>query len=159
MINSFNAIVGSESRILILGSMPGNESLRQHQYYAQKTNTFWKIMFELFDNPFSEDYELRKKLILDNKLALWDVLSTCEREGSLDSRIRNEVANDFESLFREYPHIDTIYFNGKKAYDSYKRWIGFDEDSRKNYVRLPSTSAAHAIKYIDKLSAWKVIIE
>ena len=157
MISSFDPIINEKSEILILGSMPGAESLRQHQYYAQKTNAFWKIIFDLFDEPFSENYSDRVNVVLHNELALWDVLSSCERDGSLDSNIKNEEANDLIGLLQRYPNIKMICFNGKKAYDSYKRWIGFDKNADIRYVRLPSTSAAHAIKYVDKREAWEIL--
>lgn len=154
MIQSFDPITAPAPRILILGSMPGVESLRQQQYYAYPRNAFWRILFQIYSEPFSEDYDDRRELVVSRQLALWDVLSDCRRKGSLDSAIRDEVPNDFEGFFRDHPSIERICFNGGKAFQSYRRWVGFEAVEGIDYRRLPSTSPAHAIPYQDKYRAW-----
>ncbi len=149
-------IIDEECKIIILGSMPGAESLRKGEYYGHPRNAFWRIMFDMLDCDFTDDYDAKKKMLLDNHIALWDVISYCEREGSLDSNIKEDIPNDFNSLFLDYPNIKRVYFNGQKAYDTFRRKVGFD--SEKNYIRLPSTSPAHAIAYSKKLMVWKQAI-
>ena len=95
MIASFEPIVNDESKILILGSMPSIESLKKRLYYGNIKNHFWKIVYALFDNDLDEYYEDRKKFLLLHKIAVWDVVKYCDREGSSDSNIVNPIANDF----------------------------------------------------------------
>jgi len=153
---SFAPIVNSLSKILILGTMPGIKSLEEHQYYAHPRNAFWKIMFRLFDKNFSENYEERKKLISENNLALWDTLKLCYREGSSDTNIKNEEANEIHNLLNKYPNIHTIIFNGKNAEKFYKRY--FEKKEGIKYLTLPSTSPANATKQFDeKFAEWEVI--
>lgn len=150
---SFPPIVDDGSKILILGSMPGAASLSQQQYYAHPQNAFWKLLFAIHEVPFSTVYADRVRLLQDHHIALWDVLQNCEREGSLDSNICNEVPNDFSSFFSQYPKIKHVLFNGQVAYKYFKKYVGLD--SHKTYTLLPSTSPAHAGKsFQDKLQVW-----
>ena len=142
---------------MILGSMPGVESLRKQQYYAHNRNQFWKILFSIFNYEEESDYNKRKLFLYEQKIALWDVYKYCDREGSLDSNIRNEEINDFDWCFERYTNIKYVFFNGKKAYDAFAKKYGFLDLSHIEFKRLPSTSAAHAIKYEDKLDSWKVV--
>ncbi len=158
-IQSFEPIIWEDSEILILGSMPGVESLIRNEYYAKSTNSFWKILFELTKEPLSDDYEEKKMLLKSNHIAVWDVLKFCERKGSLDNNIKNEELNDFDTFLKKYRHIKYIYFNGKKAYDTFVKKNTFSSLEHLELIRLPSTSAAHAIKYKDKLDKWRIIIE
>lgn len=120
---SFPPISNIESKVLILGTMPGIASLKLNQYYGHTRNNFWKLLFEIFNEPFSTDYEIRKKMLLKNNVALWDVIKVCVREGSLDCDIKQEIANDFNNFLNEYPNIDTIVFNGKKAAKFYQKYV------------------------------------
>ncbi|HEU0126064.1 MAG TPA: DNA-deoxyinosine glycosylase, partial [Flavobacterium sp.] len=95
---SFAPISSKKSKVLILGTMPGIKSLELNQYYGHAQNNFWKFMFLILKEEFSYDYETRKNLLLQNNIALWDVLQFCDRVGSLDSAIKNEIANDFENF-------------------------------------------------------------
>lgn len=155
-IQSFKPIIDKECNILILGSMPGVESLRKSEYYGYPRNQFWKLMFDLLGEEFSDDYNVKKKLLLKNNIALWDVIESCYREGSLDSAIKNAKPNDFAKLYSEYSGIERVFFNGAKAYDVYKRKIGFEDG--KKYTKLLSTSPANAIKYHIKKDDWKKIL-
>lgn len=153
---SFPPIVKHDAKILILGTMPGKKSLEIMQYYGFKYNVFWKIMFELFNNDFSDNYEIKKTLLKENKIALWDTLKFCDRNGSLDSNIKNEEVNDFANFFMQQPKIKHIMFNGKVSYNFFKKYVGISKDF--NYYVLPSTSPANAIKkYEDKLKEWAII--
>ncbi len=138
--------------------MPGIKSLEEAQYYAHPRNAFWQIMFSLFNKDFSEDYEIRKKLILDNHLALWDTLKLCFRQGSLDSNIKNEEANNIHDLLSKYPKIHSVIFNGKSAEKFYKRY--FTKKEKLSYHTLSSTSPANARKQLnEKLSEWSMILD
>lgn len=136
--------------------MPGIKSLELNQYYGHSQNNFWRFLFLILEEEFSYDYEIRKNLLLKNNIALWDVLQFCDRIGSLDSAIKNEIANDFEDFLEKHPHIDTILFNGQKAAAFFKKYVHLNKDYQK--FILPSTSPANASKALDtKLNEWKVL--
>lgn len=156
-LKSFPPIIDRCSRVLILGSMPGTESLLKNQYYANSRNHFWRVIYALFDAEPDSSYDDRAAFLLSKKIALWDVIDNCTRKGSLDSNIRDEYPNDFTALFRKYPGIKHIFFNGTKAFDSFKKHVGFNESGGFTYTKLPSTSPAHAVKFEDKLNEWSVI--
>jgi hypoxanthine-DNA glycosylase len=160
----FVAVAQSDAQILILGSMPSQQSLARQQYYAHPRNAFWKIMATLFD--FNPDASYADKLLAlqHHKLALWDVIQCCERQGSLDSNISNAsiISNDFVCFFQQHPQIRHIFFNGGKAYQEYhKRVIPQLPASLQSIActRLPSTSPAMAsLRFEQKLIAWTQII-
>jgi len=144
--------------VLILGTMPGIKSLNVNQYYAYKQNAFWPIIYNLFDQELSDNYDERKKMILENKLALWDSLKLCYREGSLDSKIKEEKANEIYKLLETYKSIHSILFNGKAAEKFHFKY--FTKISTISYYSLPSTSPANARKsFNEKLSEWTIIKE
>lgn len=157
----FAPVSNADARVLILGSMPGRRSLEENQYYALPQNAFWKIMGELVGAGTTVSYQERLRILKASGIALWDVLASCERsESSLDSRIRNETANDFETFFKKHPHITRVFFNGSKAEQSFKKLVlGKQQLPQLEFHRLPSTSPAHAgMRYADKLRRWRVII-
>jgi len=139
--------------------MPGVESLRLQQYYANPRNQFWRILYELFDTQVSQDYEERLSFIKSKKIAVWDVIENCHREGSLDSNIREEKVNDFSALFKAFPGIKTVMFNGGKAYETYKKWIGLGSIPNLTVHKLTSSSPANTKKYDEKLREWRRIME
>ena len=150
---SFPPLINSSAKILILGSLPGEESLKQAQYYAHPRNTFWKI---IFNEAYSEDYSAKCELLLKNHIALWDMVHSGNREGSLDSDIKNEIPNDIEGLLNEYQGISTILLNGKKAEAMYKRYFN---QIPVHTITLPSTSPANAkVSFEEKLKVWKEAI-
>ncbi|WP_187296337.1 DNA-deoxyinosine glycosylase [Tepidibacter mesophilus] len=155
-IKSFSPIIDSKSTILILGSIPGKESLRQNQYYAYNQNQFWKIIYSLFDTPIDDDYNKKILFLKKNNIALWDVIKSCYREGSLDSNIKMEEANNFESLFNRYPNIEYVFFNGLKAYNVFKKKVGLNFENIK-FQRLESTSPANTKRFEYKLDNWSII--
>ncbi|WP_447637034.1 DNA-deoxyinosine glycosylase [Flavobacterium microcysteis] len=158
MKQAFPPLVNQNSRILILGTMPGEKSLELQEYYGNKGNSFWKLLFTLFDQPLPKEYAEKKQLLEDNDIALWDVLAYCERTGSLDSNIKNEKANDFESFYKQYPNIKHVFFSSKNASNFYDKYVGRKQDIL--YSVLPSPSGANASKsFIQKLEEWGVILE
>ena len=153
-IFSFPPIANPKCSILILGTMPGKESLRKKAYYAHGQNTFWKIIFAIFNRQFSTEIEIRKEVLLQNGIALWDVLNYCERASSLDSDIRQEVPNDLRNFLMTHDHISRIFFNGSGAAKFFKKYF---PDIHLPTLTLPSTSPAHAVKWEQKLVAWSII--
>jgi hypoxanthine-DNA glycosylase len=159
MINSFEPIVDENCKVLILGTMPSVESLRKQEYYANKRNQFWKIVFSLIGRTIINNYEDKKNFLLMNHIAIWDVLYSCEREGSLDSNIKNTEPNDFNWLFMKYPSIKSIYFNGKTAEKLYRRLVDKNINNGVMFLTaLPSTSPANAMKFEEKVREWQVIL-
>lgn len=157
-INSFLPFVNSQTEILILGTMPGIASLTKQEYYAHKRNHFWKIMYTLLDNlPISEIFEEKIQLLQKNKIGLWDVLENCERKGSLDMHIKNQKENDFETLFKEFPNINKIFFNGKESHKYFLKKFGQIEDI--TYYVMPSTSPANTMSFENKLKIWSTCFE
>ncbi|HEY3389056.1 MAG TPA: DNA-deoxyinosine glycosylase [Prolixibacteraceae bacterium] len=153
-IYSFAPIADSNSKVLILGTMPGKESLRMTEYYAHPQNAFWKIIFALHNIPFSTDYQAKRELLLKNGIALWDVLRNCERKSSLDTDIKMEEPNDLRTFLASHPGISKIFFNGKGASRYFSKY--FTDISLPIQI-LPSTSPAHAVKWDHKLAIWQVI--
>lgn len=156
----FPAVADEQTTRMIIGSMPGVASLNAGQYYAHPRNAFWKIAAELFGAAYSfESYDAKLSLLLENGVGLWDVFASCDRDGSLDSDIRNAVANDFESFLKFHPKITALYFNGNKAYQSFMTAFKNKAFVQKlTLVPLPSTSPANArLTFADKIKAWKAI--
>lgn len=155
---AFGPIANNKSRILILGTMPSEESLRKQERYGHKSNQFWKIVFILFDKLLPDNYDEKIKLLTDNDIAIWDVLHSCEGSGSLDSNIKNEKPNDFKKFFKQYPQIKHIFFTSKKAEEFYKKYVGFDKE--RIYTTLPSPSSANArMRLNEKIEKWKILKE
>lgn len=154
-ISSFPPIIDQESKILILGSVPGVKSLEKQEYYGHPQNKFWKIIFELFEVDFTENYVEKIEILKKNKIAVWDVIDTCERKGSLDSEIRNEEANDIKNLLQTHPNIRAIFCNGGKSYKNLKKIL--DKNSEIPAYLLPSTSPLHTISFEKKLEEWKIL--
>lgn len=154
---SFAPIVPPKSKVLILGSLPGDRSLAQHEYYAHPQNRFWKILFQLVDRPVSGVYAEKINLLHEAKIALWDVCDTAHRVGSMDTAILMEVPNPIHTLLEEYPTIRTICFNGQKAEKLYNKYFTRKEDIQ--YIALPSTSPANAsFTQARLLEKWKTAI-
>lgn len=160
LLQGFAPVAHAGARKLILGSMPGVASLETVQYYAFQRNVFWKIMGDLFTAGPELDYPLRLQVLGKNHIALWDVIETCRRPGSLDSAIAEDdlVINDFNRFFDQYPRINEVYFNGQKAAELFKKKVSPGIEQHCEYITLPSTSPAYAARsYADKLEAWSVI--
>ncbi|PJA31700.1 MAG: DNA-deoxyinosine glycosylase [Zetaproteobacteria bacterium CG_4_9_14_3_um_filter_53_7] len=153
----------SNAQVLILGSMPGRKSLAEDQYYAHPQNGFWSIMGELFGFDTGLAYEERLARLREVGVALWDTAHQCIRPGSLDSAIEIEsvVANDFESFFKGHHQIRTIFFNGRKAEELYRRLVQTNLSPEFQQIEqhlLPSTSPANAaMNRSQKLEQWKIV--
>lgn len=158
---SFPPIADSNASILILGSMPSVKSLEQQQYYAHPRNAFWFIMSSIFNMDKDLAYPQRCEYLLANKIAVWDVIKTCQRQGSLDQDIvpASMVANDFNVFLQQHPNIQKICFNGTKAEQVFNRYVlPTLSEQQKKIVRclIPSTSPAHAaMKFEQKLVLWQ----
>jgi len=149
--------------ILILGSMPGVESLRQQQYYAHPKNMFWDMMGDMFGAGHGFSYSERLEVLKKNRVALWDVAHRCTRRGSLDANIEaaTVVPNAFTALYRDCPHIRFVFFNGKKASELYRRLVlpELTKDMLQlEYATLPSTSPANvSIDRAEKMRRWQLV--
>jgi len=156
-ITAFPPVAPPGARVLVLGSMPSVESLNQGFYYAHPRNAFWRILAEVYGEPFPGDIPARVALLERHDVALWDVLQSCEREGSLDSAIRQPEPNDFEGLFRACPGIRRILLNGGTAARLFlKHGASFLEG--RSWTRLPSTSPAYTLSYERKLALWRAAL-
>jgi len=163
VIEGFPPISRPDANVLILGSMPGRESLVQHRYYAHPRNGFWPIVSELF-NLTGEGYEQNVQQLLQNRVAVWDVLKACSRASSLDSDIdaRSIVTNDFQAFYNSHPGIRRVFFNGASAESMYLKKVlpGLGKaPAAISLLRLPSTSPAHAaLNLAQKTAAWSVLL-
>lgn len=157
----FEPIAASSARILILGTLPGQVSLQQGQYYALPRNGFWRIMGDLFGVSPDQPYSTRTARLIENRIALWDVCCAAHRPGSLDTSIRRPVPNDFSAFFTAHPQVKLICFNGSKAGELYQRNVFPLLSASMQQLRqqtLPSTSPANAaMSYGQKLSHWSVV--
>lgn len=141
-------VYNKDSEVLILGSFPSVKSREAGFFYHHPQNRFWKVIAGLAGSGVPETIEEKKELLLKNKIAVWDVIASCEIEGSSDSSIKNVVVNDFSSILKE-TKIKKIYVNGGKAEQLYKKYCYADTGIKA--VRLPSTSPANAAWSLDKL--------
>ena len=159
----FPPIIADDPKVLILGSMPSEASLEQGQYYAHPRNAFWHIMGSLFRFNAEASYAERKALLIKNRVALWDVLQECKRDGSLDSSIITSSikTNDFLHLLASYPTIQLIVFNGTTAEKVFKKRVlpGLKTQLKRiRMIRLPSTSPAMAaLTREQKMEKWSEI--
>ena len=157
----FPPISSPAARILILGSLPGQLSLALGQYYASPQNAFWRIMAARIPN-LPPDYAGRVAALVEQRVALWDVLAAATRSGSLDSAIEKDaIPNNFRAFFHAHPHIELIGFNGATAAKLYHRHVMptlTDEQRVVAKQTLPSTSAAHAsLSFVEKTDGWSVL--
>lgn len=160
-LNGLAAVASPEATVLILGSMPGAVSLAQQQYYAHPRNLFWPIMAQLCQFDASAAYGEKLQQLTASGIALWDVIDSCQRQGSLDSAIRDEQVNDFATFLAEHRNIRAIGFNGAKAWHSYKRYVLPTQSIPAHIalLQLPSTSPAHAaVSFEQKLAQWQQLM-
>lgn len=155
---SFPPLIHADCNVLVLGTLPGEDSLKFQQYYGHKRNAFWRIISDitgqsLMDNP----YQTKCTALLQQRIALWDTLAAAQRKGSLDSNIRTPLFNNIPLLLHDYPNINRIAFNGKKARHFFKT----HENALPSSVALfdlPSTSPAYTLAYKKKLAAWREVL-
>lgn len=163
-VRSFPPIAAPDARRLILGSMPGVASLAAGEYYAHPRNAFWPILAELCGFDVGLSYDRRCERLRAAGVAVWDVLQSCRREGSLDMAIESdsEQPNDFRSFFADHPNVELVLFNGQKAETAFRRHVEGELSgpmvARLTLARLPSTSPAHAGRSLEeKLGAWREV--
>ncbi|HTR06405.1 MAG TPA: DNA-deoxyinosine glycosylase [Paraburkholderia sp.] len=154
----FDPVVDARTRVLILGSLPGEVSLIHQQYYAHRQNKFWMLVGEVIERDLvGMDYPARLDTLLEHRIGLWDVVAEARRVGSLDSRIRDHASNDLIALVDTLPNLATIAFNGGTAARIGMKALG-ERGDQYRLLRLPSSSPAHAsVPYAEKLAVWRLL--
>jgi double-stranded uracil-DNA glycosylase len=156
-------IAAPSARVLVLGSAPSVLSLQKQQYYGNPQNAFWRLMAELLGRPAGEDYAARTRMLLGARIALWDVLASAERPGSLDASIvaTTAVVNDFEAFFAGHPQVRAVFFNGRTARSFWDRRVMGSHEVPEGLAltTLPSTSPANAaLTLAEKIAAWRQVM-
>ncbi|MFW5801176.1 MAG: DNA-deoxyinosine glycosylase [Spirochaeta sp.] len=164
ILQSFEPVYSQDIHVLILGSMPGERSLREQEYYAHPRNLFWPFMYTLFGIEPGAPYQQRLGQLTEHGIGLWDVLKNCIRSGSLDSNIQagSEFPNDIPAIIAECTQLSAVCFNGRKAEQSFNRYVlnklSAESIQRLTFLRLPSTSPANAgLTRESKLSEWSIL--
>ena len=153
----FDPVVDARTRLLILGSLPGEQSLVHNEYYANRQNRFWILMSAVIDIDLRcLDYQTRLQTLVANGVGLWDVVAEAARAGSLDSNIRDRSDNDLLALIGRLPELATIAFNGGTAARLGLKVLG-THASRYRIVQLPSSSPAYTLPYAEKLLQWQAL--
>lgn len=153
----FPPVVDARTRLLILGSLPGEVSLAQAQYYAHKQNRFWHLVGAVIGEPLPDfAYVQRLEILLAHGIGLWDVVAQAQRQGSLDSRIRDAAENDLPALITSLPRLDAIAFNGGTAAKIGLKVLGARANAY-TMISLPSSSPAYTLPYAQKLAAWSCL--
>ncbi|MBI3711402.1 MAG: DNA-deoxyinosine glycosylase [Burkholderiales bacterium] len=153
--HSFSPVVNADTRILILGSLPGDASLAQQQYYAHPQNRFWHLLSELVGvNLVEQTYQDKLACLLQHGIGLWDVIASAQRRGSLDSQIKEHQQNDLPGLIASLPRLEIIAFNGGTAAKIGTKILA-SMKSTHTQITLPSSSPAYTLPYAQKLEAWK----
>jgi hypoxanthine-DNA glycosylase len=153
---SLDAISNVDTRILILGTIPGDKSLLQNEYYANKRNKFWKIIATITNVSLPFTYQDKIELLHSNHIGIWDVVHKANREGSLDAAIKDEYPNDIYGFISKHNNLRVICFNGTKSQSLYDKY--FIRETSIKYVLLPSTSSANARMAFDNIcKQWKQI--
>ncbi|BBZ21119.1 DNA-deoxyinosine glycosylase [Mycolicibacterium gadium] len=155
LVQGLPPIIGDGAHTLILGNMLSAMSVTSQQYYGNPRNAFWRITGELFGFAADDPYDDRTAALVANGVAVWDVLRSCRRKGSLDAAVEPDsmVPNDFGRLLVAHPGIRRIFFNGAAAEKNFNRLVRVAPDV--HYRRLPSTSPAQTMRYEDKVAAWR----
>ena len=164
MLTGLAPLVSSQTRLLILGSFPGVASLKAQQYYGHPQNQFWRVLSAILGDIFASrpmdacasSYQIRSEWLLSKKLGVWDVYASCEREGSLDNKIRQAVLNDFSILKTLCPDLQAVAHNGGESFKHAKH----TENLGVPVFKLPSTSPANASwSFERKVAAWRDVFE
>ena len=149
-------VYDSQSRILILGSFPSVKSREAMFFYGHPQNRFWKVAAAVFGCPIPQTIEEKRSFLLTNGIAVWDVIASCEIEGSSDSSIRNVTPNDLSRILNAAP-VEQIFVNGKTALKYYEKYLR--PVTGREAICLPSTSPANAAWNLEKLTeAWSIIL-
>jgi hypoxanthine-DNA glycosylase len=158
LLHGLDPLLGKRPRVLILGNMPSVMSLASGQYYGNPRNAFWRITGVLFGFDAAAPYPDRVSALCAHRVAVWDVLRSCRRVGSLDSAVERDsmVPNDFAGFFAAHPTVERLVFNGAAAETNYRRLVG---PSPLPSARAPSTSPAQTMRFEGKLAAWRAALE
>ena len=157
MLHPIDPVFDKDSRVLILGSFPSVRSREEGFFYGHPQNRFWKVTARVFGEEVPKTVEEKKAFLLRNHIALWDVIGSCDIEGSSDASIRNATVNDISHILKT-ARIKAVFLNGRKAYSLYQKYMY--PDVKREGICLPSTSPANAMWSVDKLtSEWKQIRE
>lgn len=158
LVQGFAPIAGATPEVLVLGNAPSVLALAKHQYYGNPQNAFWRIMGSLYGFAADDPYSDRTAALIANRVAVWDVLHSCRRAGSLDSAVRPDsmVVNDFPTFFAEYSTIRRVLFNGAAAEKNFRRLADGQFDVE--FSRLPSTSPAQTMRFEVKLATWRAAL-
>lgn len=161
-ITGLAPILPEEPRLLILGSMPGVQSLEGEKYYMNPRNHFWPILFNIFNTRILQDYDEKISWVMSKQIALWDTIHSCIRKGSLDASIKELVPNNIEKLLQKNPTIECILCNGTKAYDTFNRYICMTDYKHIHVYKMPSTSpipGRYTKSFAGKVEAWAIIAD
>ncbi len=136
----FKAVADKNSKILILGSFPSEQSLKQGFYYGNKSNKFWKILSEYFNQQIEDNPQSKKQFLLEHNIAIWDIVNKTDLKGSSDLQLQKQVAeiNNIERFLKEHKNIATVFCNGKTSYN-----IACKAFPKIDFIYLPSTSPAN----------------
>jgi hypoxanthine-DNA glycosylase len=151
--SSFPPVADADARLLILGSLPGEVSLRRSQYYGHPQNQFWRLMAGVLGHALPEAYDARLAALRAAGVALWDVVRTARREGSLDARIRDHQPNPLRDFVTSLPQLRAVAFNGGTASAIGRRALG--EQPGLALISLPSSSPAYTFAFEAKAAAWR----
>ncbi|MGN1320941.1 MAG: DNA-deoxyinosine glycosylase [Acutalibacteraceae bacterium] len=155
IVHPISPLYDKNSKILILGSFPSQKSREQMFFYGHQQNRFWKVLAAIFESETPKTVEEKRKFILTNRLALWDVIASCDIVGSSDSSIKNVIPNDLSKIL-SVANINKIFVNGKTAEKYYNKYIA--KQIKQEAICLPSTSPANAAWSLERLvDAWKII--
>jgi len=150
-------VVRDGARVLILGSFPSERSLVAGEYYANRRNQFWPLLGAVFGFDADVAYADRIAAVTQHGVALWDVVHSCRRVGSMDAKIdrKSLAVNDFGPLLAQHPDIERVFVNGLTAFDLFARHV----DTALPAVRLPSSSGALPMSFADKLARWREVAD
>ena len=152
LTHTFDPIYNEDSKILILGSFPSVKSREIDFYYGHPQNRYWKVLANILEVPVPETPDEKRRMLLDNHIAIWDVIHSCSIIGSSDSSIKDVVVNDFTEILKN-SQVKTIFVNGGKAYDLYRKYA--EKSTGIKAIKLPSTSPANAAWKLERLcEAW-----
>ncbi len=155
LVHTIDPVYDAHSEILILGSFPSVKSREQQFFYGHKQNRFWKVLAQVLGCKTPESIEEKRAMLLSHRIAVWDVIASCEITGSSDASIRDVTPNDLSRILN-VAAIRAIYTNGGKAYQLYQKYL-LQTTGREAYL-LPSTSPANAGYSLERLvEAWQVI--
>lgn len=161
-VKSFPPMIREGATVLVLGSMPGEASIAANQYYGNPRNHMWRVLYGLFGLEPDESYEDRLAFAAAHGIAMWDVIASCERVGSLDANIRAEVPNDLPGLLADHPSVRALIFNGAKSHDTFMKYFkNHPAAAGLNKLKLPSTSPIPTRTMrttADRIEAWRVLL-